>query len=206
MQYFARAGIPVVLTGYKDTTFNVVDIDNLAGGRQATNSFITNGHRCIGTITGPHLSLAAQERLRGYQEALTSAGISYGEDLIVEGDFRFRSGYEAMKVLLSRREPGKPFISSVFIQNDQMAIGALQAIHEVGLRVPNDISIIGYDDIPEAEFADPPLTTMRQPMMTVGAEAIRLLVRHIENPDLAPEQLYLGTELIWRQSVRKIDG
>ena len=202
----ANSGIPVVMTGFKNPLLNTVDIDNIAGGRGATECLIANDHRRIACITGPLSTLVAQERLQGCREALAAVGICDHDLLVAEGDFSHRSGYQAMQQILSRVDQQHLPFTAVFAHNDRMAIGAISALRQAGFKIPEDVSIAGYDDIPEAEFADPPLTTIRQPMISVGSEAIRLLVRHIDDPDLGPEQILLGTELVWRQSVRRIAG
>lgn len=199
LQNLQETGVPVVTTGYylPDASFTVIDINNIEGGHKGVDFLIQNGHRQIAMITGPNYIKSVDDRSKGYQQALERAGIPYDPDLVVEGNWLHRSGYQAMKYLLAT---GKEF-SALFAQNDRMAIGAISALHQAGLRVPEDISIVGYDDIPEAEFAGPPLTTVRQPMIEVGQLAARLLIQHINNPSAAPTQVLLDTELIIRSSV-----
>jgi LacI family transcriptional regulator len=197
----ASEGTPVVVVGYhfKGQMFNAVDIDNINGGIQATKHLLDFGHRRIGCITGPIVTQSAQDRLSGYRMALESAGIVYDPNLVVEGAYGTWShgaGYRGMKQLLAQAD-----LTAVFAQNDRMAVGAMTAIREVGLSIPRDISVVGYDDTPDAEFASPPLTTVRQPTIRVGEEGVRLLMRLIDNPGRAPEQIVLTTELIARSSV-----
>src|SRR5262249_35841355 len=116
--------------------------------------------------------------------------------LLAEGDWSFQSGYRAAQALLAR---GQSF-SALFAHNDQMAVGALRALREAGRRVPEDVSVVGYDDIPLAEYCDPPLTTLRQPMREVGALATRLLIQNIEDPGAVQGDILLKTELIQRSS------
>jgi LacI family transcriptional regulator len=198
-----RAGIPVVMTGFHPSDgseFNTVDIDNVSGGRAATECLVHNGHRQVATVTGPFCSQAAHDRLRGYRLALESAGIDYDEDLVVEGDYTFRSGNLAAQKLLDRKKP----FTALFAQNDRMAVGAMAALRRAGYSFPEDISIVGYDDIPEGEYMDPPLTTVRQPLVAMGVEAVRMLVRQIEEPEALTEQIFMGTELVVRGSVRPV--
>lgn len=198
----AKEGTPVVVVGYhfKDIEFNAVDIDNFQGGYQAAQHLLDFGHRRIGCITGPFSTLSAQDRLAGFRAAIEKAGLIYEPDLVMEGAYGTAShgaGYTGMKRLLAQPQP----ITAVFAHNDRMAVGAMTAIREAGLRIPEDISVVGYDDTPDAEFASPPLTTVRQPTVQVGVEGVRLLLRVIEDPQRAPEQIILSTELIARSSV-----
>jgi DNA-binding LacI/PurR family transcriptional regulator len=195
-----RDGIPMVTTAYEvpGERLTVVDVDNVTGGRQATGHLVARGHRRVATLTGPAGWQAAEDRAHGYTLALREGGIGVDPALVARGDWTYAGGYRAMRELLAREEP----FSAIFIQNDEMAIGAMRALRERGLRVPGDISIVGYDDIAVAEYLDPPLTTVRQPMREVGALATRLLIEAIEEPDAAPREVRLQTELISRASCR----
>jgi LacI family transcriptional regulator len=194
-----KSGVPVVTTGYHQPGIPLatVDVNNQEGGRKATECLLRNGHVHIAAITGPLSSQSACDRDLGYRLALESAGIVANPQLVAEGDYSHRSGYLAMKQILSA---GCPF-TALFAHNDRMAIGAISALGEAGLRAPEDVSVVGYDDIPEAEFANPPLTTIHQPMVDVGAAAARLLIKMVEDPGAAPEQILFETELVWRSSV-----
>lgn len=201
LRELSELGVPVVVTGFHPDRydFHLVDIDNHAGGYLAARCLIENGHRRIATITGPLTSQSARDRLAGYQKALAEAEIPYDERLVVEGEYSHRSGYQAMQQLLERKVP----FDAIFSHNDRMAIAAISALRAAGLRVPEDISIVGYDDIPEAEFAVPPLTTIRQPAVEVGASAVRLLFNMIDHPETPPQKVILGVELIRRESVAR---
>ncbi len=129
-------------------------------------------------------------------QALHAAGLPIDQKLIMEGTWLHRSGYENTKVLLERKKP----FTAIFAHNDRIARGAIRALHEAGLQVPEDISVIGYDDIPEAEFSDPPLTTVRQPMAEIGQAATRFLIQMVEDPAIAPKQVLFDTALIVRSS------
>jgi len=198
----AQDGTPAVIVGFHrdGQTFSSVDINNIDGGRRATECLLQYGHMRIACITGPLRTQSAQDRLSGYRLALESAGLSYDPEIVVEGSYgnsSFGSGYRGMKRLLEV----DPSITAVFAQNDRMGVGALTALQQAGLRVPEDLSMVGYDDSPEAEYSAPPLTTIRQDTVRVGALAVQILLRHIEDNSLPPEQILLNTELVWRGSV-----
>lgn len=153
-----------------------VDVDNREGGRLATAHLIGLGHRRIGTITGPLGMVAGLDRRDGYKQALSEAGITIDPALIVEGDFTQESGYRAMKRLLSLPAPPR----AAFIASDAMAFGALRATNEAGLRVPEDLAIVGYDNVPMSAYTTPPLTTVAQPIIELGVAAVQALVRQLE--------------------------
>lgn len=170
----AAAGMSVV-TVDRDTNIegaSVVCSDHRRGGRLATEHLIELGHEHIAHISGPgHLSVA-QDRQEGYREALESAGLSFDESLVVEGDFLENSGYDAVRAMRRRRRQ----FSAVFCGNDLMAIGALRALDEVGLAVPTDVSVIGFDDIHLASYVRPGLTTVHQAIEQLGRRAAELLI------------------------------
>jgi LacI family transcriptional regulator len=143
-------------------------LDNRLGGRLATEHLIQQGYQCIGIITGPGNWWEARERLEGWREALKAAGRSYNEKLVVEGDWNAPSGEAGLQALLDRN----PEMDAVFVSNDQMSLGALQATRCLGLRVPDDLGLVGFDDIPEAAYFYPPLTTVRQDTRKLGAMAV----------------------------------
>jgi LacI family transcriptional regulator len=193
------SGVPVVITGYhrENSRISAADVDNLEGGRKAAECLLQHGHRRIACITGPLSAQSAIDRLAGYRAALEATGIPFDAELVAEGNYNHHSGYLAMKKLL---ETGARF-SGAFCHNDRMAIGALSALREAGLRIPEDVSVVGYDDCPEAEFADPPLTTMRQNMVEMGSTAAELLIQQVENPGGPVQQVLMHAELVMRASV-----
>jgi DNA-binding LacI/PurR family transcriptional regulator len=199
-----RDGIPIVTTAYRlvGEALMVVDVDNVDGAEQAVNHLLQLGHRAIAMITGPETWKSANDRARGYFLALEGAGIAVDYSLVTNGDWSYQSGYAAMQSLLARRVQ----FSAVFAHNDQMAIGSIRALREVGLRVPQDVSVVGYDDIPVALYFDPPLTTIRQPMREVGAVATRLLIEAVDEPDMIKGEVLLKTELVRRDSCVGIQG
>jgi LacI family transcriptional regulator len=202
LENLVRGGLPVVVVDRQLSALEVDTVltDNLQGGLLATRYLLAQGPRHIGCITGPsHLTPSAQ-RVIGYRQALQEAGVAVDEDLIVRGDFHPRSGYEAGKVLLERRL----LPSAIFACNDMMAIGALRALAEAGLRVPEDCSIVGYDDIELATYAVPPLTTIRQDKIAIAEAALRMALERINQSDLPARCETLPVELVERQSVRRI--
>jgi DNA-binding LacI/PurR family transcriptional regulator len=173
-----------------------VHCDDRQGGYEATRYLVELGHRFIATILGPSNEEASADRLAGYRQALAEADLTCEPDCVVRGNWSATSGYEAMRHLLAvPRE-----FTAVFCQNDQMAIGAIRALREAGRRLPDDVSIIGFDDIPLASYFDPPLTTLRQPMRETGERAVQVLVETIQDPDRTPEQIVIPARLLERAS------
>jgi len=192
-----RDGVPVVTTAYHlpGSDLTVVDVDNVDGAQQATRYLLECGHRQIAMITGPTTWKSVNDRTEGYKLALEAAGIAYDPGLVAEGDWSYTSGYQAMQEILASGA-----CSALYAQNDQMAIAAIRVLREAGRRVPQDVAVVGYDDIPAAEYCDPPLTTIRQPMQEVGQVATRLLIQAIEQPGTARGEILLKAELVRRCS------
>jgi LacI family transcriptional regulator, galactose operon repressor len=179
------------------TDVNSADVDNRDGAVQGVRHLVQLGHRRIATITGPLYMAGAMDRRDGYKQALAEAAISIRPELIVEGDYTQAGGYACMRQLLDLAErPG-----AVFVASDVMAAGALRAIHEAGLRVPDDIALVSFDDLPLATILTPPLTTVHQPLYELGAAAAELLLRRLDQPDdHRPTHVVLPTHLVVRQS------
>ncbi len=197
------SGVPVVSTGFylPNSELSFIEVNNADGGQKATQYLLSLGHKRIAMITGPTELNSVKDRTRGYFQALEAAQIAPDPALVVSGEtWLHRSGYAAMKELLRR---GTQF-TAVFAHNDRLAKGAISALDEAGMQVPRDVSIIGYDDIPEAEFGNPPLTTIRQPMKEVGEAAANLLIRLIEDANATPQQKLFNTELVIRSSCTSI--
>lgn len=193
-----KDGFPTVLMGkLPGTGFHYVDVDNFLAARQAVDHLVGLGHKRIACITNAHSSYtAAAERLRGYRQSLEIAGISYQEELVRYGDFDPESGFNQMNNLLDTRLP----ISAVFVASDVVALGAIAAIRECGLRIPHDIALVGFDDVPLARYLDPPLTTVRLPTTELAVIACELLIQIIANSSSVQEQELLETQLIVRES------
>jgi LacI family transcriptional regulator len=173
-----------------------VEIDNREGARQAVLHLLRLGHRRIATIAGPLELAAGLERRDGYKQALLENAVRIDPDLIVQGDFNQESGFTGAQTLLSLPKPP----TAIFAANDNMANGALRAIRAAGLRVPQDIALVGFDDLPFARLTDVPLTTVRQPVVEVGAAASEILIDQLEQQDFAPIHRRLPLDLIVRDS------
>ncbi len=188
--------IPFVMVGRASDSENVcsVDADNVGGAYMAASHLVENGYKRI-AIIAPELNTAVgEDRLIGYKRALHDHQIAIDEALIVEGDFTFEGGVAAMQQLLPQRP------DAVFGGSDLMAMGAIQAIHDVGLSVPQDIAVIGFDDFPNASTTTPPLTTVRQPVEETGSVAVRTLIDMINSDGMNPRRVILPVELIVRRS------
>jgi LacI family repressor for deo operon, udp, cdd, tsx, nupC, and nupG len=183
-----------------NTRFPSVNIDNAAAAKSVVDYLISIGHSRIACVLGPDESIAicpvTQHRLRGYQQAMESAGLSIDNALIFPGDFSLESGAKAAEHYIAM--DNRP--SAIFCMNDEMAIGLIQGLKTAGIRVPEDISVAGFDDIEMARFSDPPLTTVLQPAEHIGRTAMTVLADLLEGK--TPEQLNhrLPTELIIRAS------
>ena len=189
--------VPIVaVEGGPEQGLPVVAVDQREGALLATRHLLELGHRTVWHVTGPTTSLESQQRVRGWESALREAGAEVPPPLT--GDWSARSGYH-----LGRRLSGEPTAGAVFVANDQMALGLLRAMHEAGRRVPQDVSVVGFDDIPEAPYFTPPLTTVRQDFGEVGSRSLRVLVRAIENHRTgagAPAGSLVAAQLVVRAS------
>ncbi|MEP7359002.1 MAG: LacI family DNA-binding transcriptional regulator [Anaerolineales bacterium] len=191
-----QGSLPFVLVGRHptNTTINYIDVDNINSARQAVTHLLRLGRRRIATITGPQNMSVGADRAEGYLAALRQRGLTVDPSLIVEGDFTEAGAHAAMQRLL----PLNP--DAVFAASDVMAVGALRALREAGRRVPEDIALIGFDDMPFSARTDPPLTTVRQPVQRTGEVAAETLIDLIEHPDAQPRRILLPTELVIRAS------
>jgi LacI family transcriptional regulator len=174
----------------------VVMSDNEAGAATAVRHLHALGHRRIATVTGMIDSRPGVDRLRGYRTAIQALGLAYRDDYVAYGDFYAESGREATARLLALAEPP----SAIFAASDLMAIGAVRAAAEAGLRVPDDLSVVGFDDIQLAPHVNPPLTTLRQDKLGLGAAAGDALVARIAGDPDRPSLRALPVELIVRGS------
>ncbi len=193
---------PVVMV---DRTAGIPTMDeiltaNKQGGLLATRYLLERGHRRIGCITGPSYLTPSAERVEGYAEALRAAGVPLNEALIVTGDFLHASGYRACQHMLGLADPP----TAIFACNDLMAVGALCAVHEAGLHVPDDVSVIGYDDIPLASYTVPRLTTIAQPAREIGQLAAERLIARLQQATAAPAHQQLPVRLVERDSCRTL--
>jgi LacI family repressor for deo operon, udp, cdd, tsx, nupC, and nupG len=181
---------------FPDHRIPAIRIDNEAAARQATEHLIGLGHTRIGKISGPADNQLSRDRLAGYRTALAAAGLSADDSLVVEGSFDMESGHRAMTRLLDLPQPP----TAVFSSSDEMAIGALKAAREHGKRVPADLSLVGFDGIRFADFCDPPLTTMVQPNVEIGAAAARVMIAMLKGGDAPTDDIVLPARLLIRQS------
>jgi LacI family transcriptional regulator len=190
--------VPILLMGQlPDTDIPFVDVNATAGAELAVHHLIELGHVRIGMITNAPLDYtSAQQRREGYVNALKRAKLRVSNVLIRSGNYTPASGYEAMKALLQV----KPRPTAVFVASDVVAMGAILAIKQAGLRIPKDIALVGFDDIPLAEFYDPPLTTIRLPAFGLGWAGGERLIRIIQGEGLNDASLLLESTLITRQS------
>ncbi len=187
--------------GFDDFSPTVV-ATNWQGAFEATQYLIALGHRRIGFITGASHTSSAFERQNGYRAALEEAGIAFDPELIGQGTFMRPEAYQATETLLALPDPP----TAIFAANDVSAFGVIDAVRNRGLRIPDDISVIGFDDIPEASTVRPALTTVRQPLTKMGSIAAEMLLKYIENPDLPTQRVTLQTELIIRESCTQRKG
>ncbi|EGR2448066.1 TPA: substrate-binding domain-containing protein [Vibrio cholerae] len=194
--------IPIVVMDWGPILFasDKIQDNSLQGGYMAAKHLIECGHKEIGCITGPLIRHQAQMRYEGYKRALAEAGIAINPDWIVESDFECEGGHQAFEKLYQR---GK-LPSALFVSNDMMAMGVIQAASQRGLRVPDDLSLIGYDDVHIAKFMTPALTTIHQPKYRLGKAAVDTLLYRLENPDTTAQVVQLEPTLVVRNSVRKL--
>jgi DNA-binding LacI/PurR family transcriptional regulator len=186
--------IPVVGVGVgQSADVPMVGVDNTAGATMAVRHLLELGHRTVAHIAGPSTWPEAQEREMGWRGTLHDAGIDAPPALA--GDWSARCGYEHGLRLATDRK-----VSAIFCANDQMALGALSAIYHVGHRVPQDMSVVGFDDIPEAAYLHPPLTTVRQDFAAVGRQSLELLIDQLTAGTRSPERLLLTPRLMVRAS------
>lgn len=190
--------IPVVLMGYiPGSSLHSVDVDNLAAAETAVSHLIELGHRCIACITNAALPYtSATQRLDGYKLALQKAGIVFNPELVREADFDIQSGYREMKSLLAE---GQEF-TAVFVASDNVALGVYSALSEVGLSIPDDVSVVGFDDIPLSSYIKPALTTVRMPAREIAQQSYHLLMRLMKRDFPDKREVMLPTNLVLRQS------
>ena len=193
----ARMGIPVVCSGRPmasaESDVPYVDVDHVGGVAAAVRHLVATGHRRIATIAGPQDMVAGVDRLTGYQSALAEAGLP---EHTAVGDFTRESGVRAMRQLLAE----DPQLDAVFVASDMMAHGALQAVKESGRRVPENVAVIGFDDFEISRFSDPPLTTVRQPIVDIGRTMAKQMLGLVDGKPDVPRCVVLPVELVVRAS------
>ena len=191
-----EVGAPFIIWGVPQPKQKYCSVtgDNLTGGKLATEHLLSLARKHIGFLGGPSYELEVQHRLAGYQDALNDAGREIDSDLIEHGDFSNTSGAEAMKRLLQKA----PYIDGVFVNSDLMAIAAMDAIREAGQRVPEDIAVVGYDDLSIAEHSNPPLTTIRQNIPLAGKLLAQNLIEYLQTGMVT--NVSIPVELVVRKS------
>lgn len=184
LHHVPGGGVPVIGSHQRDTA------------RLAVEHLISHGHRVIGTVAGPYRRRVVRSRLRGYEATLREAGLQPDEDLVVEADWTPGGAAVATRLLLER----VPDTTAIFVHNDAMAIGVLSAVTRSGRRVPDDVAVVGCDDMPFAEHLTPPLSTVRVPLAETGRRAVELLLASIEGEPVPTEPVLLPVELVVRES------
>lgn len=197
----ARNGFPIVVLDRNLEEQHIVNVsvDNEQGGFIATEYLIQQGHEKIAYVSGPTQSHDNQLRYRGFKKAMNNYNLPLSSKWDISGNFTRESGYQVVKMILLQNE----LPTAIFFANDEMALGAYEAFEEKGIKIPDDISIIGFDDILLAQYATPALTTIRQPKYDVGSLAAHLSFQAI-NGNYTINHHKLSTELVVRNSVRKI--
>lgn len=201
LKKLAQVDIPTVLMGeLNGTDLYSVDVDNRRAAQQAVEYLLSLGHTQIACISNASQNFtSASDRVLGYKDALRSAGIRIDDRLIRYGDFDPASGYRQMRSLLADRS-----FTAAFVASDNVAIGAKAALREAGLRIPENISLVGFDDIPWAQYSDPPLTTIRLPAQRLAQTSCVVLMDLLQGKEPATRRLILDTELIVRKSCREL--
>lgn len=200
-----EGGTPVVMLERRmpGIGLDAVGIDNEVGAYEATRHLLELGHRRIGAVRGMSFSTVSDDRVYGYRRALREVGVPFDESLLYNGNFQPQTGYEATERFLSLPQPP----SAIFAFNDLMAMGVLHRLTQVGLRVPQDVAVVGFDDIPLSRYMSPGLTTVRQPLQEMGRRVVELLLQRIsgEGPEKA-QYVKFEPELIVRGSTREDRG
>jgi DNA-binding LacI/PurR family transcriptional regulator len=189
-----KSDVPVVATeaGAHDGV-PLVAVDQVAGARAATQHLLDLGHRTVWHVSGPLDWYEARDRVDGWRATLEAAGAPLSA--VLAGDWSARSGYHLGLRLARERD-----VTAVFAANDQMALGVIRALHELGLRIPDDLSVVGFDDIPEAAYFTPPLTTVRQNFNEVGRRALLTLLAQLDAGERAGTRESIAPELVIRAS------
>jgi LacI family transcriptional regulator, galactose operon repressor len=197
IEQLAKGGLPIVVVDdrghYPDLP--TVATTNIEGGRVATNHLIEQGRRRIAMLNGPHDFGCNRDRLAGYKSALQEAGLRFDLRHVTDSDFKESGGASAMATLLA----ADPRLDAVFAANDLMAFGAMRALRSAGRRVPDDVAVVGFDDLPASAMTHPPLTTVRQPLYEMGRTAASMVMAAVRGERIA-KRVELATSLVIRES------
>jgi DNA-binding LacI/PurR family transcriptional regulator len=201
--FLQEIGVPIVLINnqHPGTFIRSVMVNDVQGAKLATSHLISLGHRVIAHIRGPAGYRATKNRLTGYRTALKKAGIPFDPTLLQAGNGRAEAGEQVIPLLSHSPKP-----TAIFCYNDMTAIGALSALKRCGVRVPQDISIVGFDDIPFAMYTDPPLTTIHQPTFDMGQRAMQMALTLMNSPETSVENIVIQGQLIGRNSSSQLGG
>ena len=195
IQSLIESKMPFLLIGrHPIVDVNYLDVNNMQASRRATMHLIRLGYKRIGTVTGVLNQVSGFDRYQGYLKALQDLDIPVRQELVAEGDFTEEGGYSAMQRLINY----KP--DAVFVASDTMAYGAMRALREAGLRIPEDVAVVGFDDLPTSAKTQPTLTTVRQPVSQMGSKAADVLINIIETSTKSIQKITLDTELVVRES------
>ena len=198
-----RSGLPFVSVGrsLSNPSVNYVDVENRRGALEAVMHLIRQKRRRVATITGPLNTIVGIDRRDGYLEALRIRAIPVNPELVVEGNFSEEDGYTAMKQLI----PLHP--DAVFAASDSMALGAIRALREAGIKIPEEVALVGFDDLPIAAHTEPKLTTIRQPIQRTGSLAAETLIDILDHPDeIYARHIILPVELVIRETCGALNG
>ncbi|BDH47758.1 ribose operon repressor [Salmonella enterica subsp. enterica serovar Choleraesuis] len=190
--------IPIVMMDWApyDGLSDLIQDNSLLGGELATRYLIDKGYTRIACIAGPQDKTPSRQRLEGFRNAMRDCGLDVPSGYEIIGDFEFSGGFDAMSQLMALENPPQ----AVFTGNDAMAVGAYQALHQAGLKIPQDVALVGYDDIELARYMTPPLTTVHQPKDELGELAVDVLIHRMAQPGLQQQRLQLTPELVIRGS------
>lgn len=202
-QEITALNIPLIFIDryFKNNPTPYITSDNYQGGFEATKLLIKNGHKRIALIKGDEIIEPVIERRKGYLNALTEAGITIDNKLILGNEFSTENGYQCATKLLN--SPERP--SAIFAMSNLIGLGVMQAIKEAGLSIPNDISLIVFDDQPYVSFLNPPITTVKQNSEKIGEMAIEFILKKISNKAFTPSTQIIPTDIIQRESVKKLN-
>ncbi|GAX03583.1 ribose operon repressor [Secundilactobacillus pentosiphilus] len=196
-----RNGIPYLLFDQNDAQIgDRVWVDDYKGGQMAANYLLSQGHRRISLLVGQDITHNIQQRISGFRAGMAKYHLTLADEMVVQTSMTKLGGYQATATVLAK----KP--TAVFCINDEMAIGLYRGVQEQGIKIPDDLSIMGYDDIDLADFVTPKLTTIHQPAFEMGQVATELLIERLNNPRLAHQDKQLPLELITRDSVKLIQS
>lgn len=207
LKRFQKTGKPIVLIDRKiqGICCDSVLVDNEQAAEEAMRYFLKRGHKKIGIIGGPKDISTAQERLTGYRKALEDAGIEIEDSLIVRGDYTIQGGVQGLEELVHKN----PDMTAVFVTNYEMTMGAMIGVNELGIQIPNELSMIGFDNLQFARACNPKLTIVSQPTDGIAAEAARIMLAHLENNHTESQEVFsekLQTQIIAGRSVRSIEN